>query len=482
MWDAGRAVVCGGLVGIWIVVAPLPARAASGDCAQPQTNGSQPTATDCLAILSVAVGLRTCDPFAACVCAPKGTLPTTATDALVCLSVAVGGPAPLACPCETPTTTTTIPPFDVDGDGWTPADGDCCDTPSDGCTVPALVNPGAFDFAGDDIDDDCDGTADNGGEPCDAGLVSDSNDATDYAAALDLCSLTTESPSELAQKRYGLIAATLSLASGTGSPAAVSRAIRPGFGGVAVQQGSSMVVLSTGSAASPSQVNPGFVAFEPGNSTGTSSAVPADWLAANAGSIPTAPGCPAITDTTAHDPVMLTLRVRVPTNAQSFRLVGNFLTAEFPEWVCSAFNDQLVVLVDSTAATNPADKNLAVYESPIGAYPLGGNLAYGDTGLFGQCRNGIIACGGALESSITTCIATTELAGSGLDLPASGCQADDTVGGGTGWLTISGNVVPGEVMVLRIAIWDSGDSAYDSLVILDNLQWSPDPATAGTTL
>ena len=45
----------------------------------------------------------------------------------------------------------------------------------------------------------------------------------------------------------------------------------------------------------------------------------------------------------------------------------------------------------------------------------------------------------------------------------------DTVGGGTGWLTISGNVMPGEVMELRIAIWDAGDSAFDSLVILDEL-------------
>jgi len=62
------------------------------------TNGSQPTASDCLFILRTAVGAVTCDP--ACICAPKGSLPTTATDALVCLKKAVGQGVALNCPCQ----------------------------------------------------------------------------------------------------------------------------------------------------------------------------------------------------------------------------------------------------------------------------------------------------------------------------------------------------------------------------------------------
>ncbi len=67
-------------------------------CAQPVSTGPNPLATDCLFILRAAVGLATCSPE--CICAPKGSLPTTATDALVCLNVAVGTPGVvLSCPC-----------------------------------------------------------------------------------------------------------------------------------------------------------------------------------------------------------------------------------------------------------------------------------------------------------------------------------------------------------------------------------------------
>lgn len=85
-----------------------PARAATGDCSQPVSAGAVPVATDCLFILNAAVGLQSCDP--ACICAPKGTLPTSATDALVCLNATVGVPVALQCPCEPPTTTTTTVP------------------------------------------------------------------------------------------------------------------------------------------------------------------------------------------------------------------------------------------------------------------------------------------------------------------------------------------------------------------------------------
>jgi hypothetical protein len=491
-----KAIACGSIVAICVALWALPGRAAVGDCSQPQTNGDAPTATDCLAILGVAAGIGTCDPFPPCVCAPKGSLPTTATDSLVCLGAAIAGSAPRTCPCESPTTTTVRPTttstttstttttefLDADGDGWGPAEGDCCDAPSDGCSVPALVNPGAFDFAGDGIDEDCNGVADDGAISCDQSLASDSSFAADYAKALDLCSVTTDSPSA-PEKRFGLISASWALGDGSGVPAVVSRAVRPTFGGAAVQRGSSMVVLSTGHAAAPGQTSPDFAPFEPGSSLGTSSGVPADWLAANSGVMPTAPGCPSPPDLLARDVVMLKLRFRVPTNARSLRLTANLLTAEFPEWVCSSYNDRFVVLLDSAASSNPSDRNLAVYEAPGDLrYPVGINLANGDTGLFRQCRNGVISCNTDESGNISTCADTVELLGSGFDESSPGCQDPDTVGGGTGWLVIRGNVVPGEVAELRIALWDSGDGIYDTVALLDDLQWGPDPVVAGAGL
>ena len=83
----------------------LPAAARADGCGQPVSSGAFITATDCLFILNVAVGVAACsDP---CVCAPKGTLPTSATDALLCLNAATGQPATLQCPCQAASTTTT---------------------------------------------------------------------------------------------------------------------------------------------------------------------------------------------------------------------------------------------------------------------------------------------------------------------------------------------------------------------------------------
>jgi hypothetical protein len=79
---------------------PAILESAQGDCAQPVTSGSSPGATDCLFILRAAVGSVTCDP--ACICAPGGSLPTTATDSLVCLEAAVGETVTLSCPCDVP--------------------------------------------------------------------------------------------------------------------------------------------------------------------------------------------------------------------------------------------------------------------------------------------------------------------------------------------------------------------------------------------
>jgi hypothetical protein len=121
------------------------------------------------------------------------------------------------------------------------------------------------------------------------------------------------------------------------------------------------------------------------------------------------------------------------------------------------------------------------------------NLAYGDTGLFTVCQNGDTGCANdyAVGGTITTCTSNAELANTGFDgtnPPESDpgnlgyCGANNQAGGGTGWLTTSGNVVGGEVITLRIAIWDTSDEILDSLVLLDAFEWSVDAAQPGTVI
>jgi hypothetical protein len=54
------------------------------------------------------------------------------------------------------------------------------------------------------------------------------------------------------------------------------------------------------------------------------------------------------------------------------------------------------------------------------------------------------------------------------------------IGGGTFWLTTSGNVNPGKILELRISIFDVGDSAWDSLAILDGFKWLTTATVPGT--
>jgi hypothetical protein len=382
---------------------------------------------------------------------------------------------------------------DLDGDGFTTCGGDCCDSTSDGCGDPKLVNPAAFEAPGNMVDDDCDGIVDNvAAANCDTGLASNSATGMDYAKAMDLCQTTT-----LVDKRWGVISAELLLPSGTGTPNPNQRSIRPVFGGTTVQNGASFAVLSTGNAAAVGQTNPPYAAFQGGQNIGTSSAVPADWLAANGNALPNAPGCPPPNGgVTARDPIMLKLTIRAPSNAKSFRLSTNFLSSEYPEWVCSAFNDFFVVLLDSGwtgQPANPTDKNLAVYTSPaMQKYPVGVNLAYGNTGLFQVCQNGATGCAtSSVAGTINTCLGTTELVGTGMDVvnppPAfpgdvGYCGANNQAGGGTGWLVTSGNVNGGEVITLRIAVWDTSDGYYDSVSLIDNFQWSVEASQPGTVI
>lgn len=104
---------------------PDRAFAALGDCSQPVTNGSAPVATDCLFILTVAVGLDACDPQ--CICSPTGSSTTVAADALACLIKAAGEAVVLDCPCGT-VTTTTAPSTTTSTTTTLAVSSDCPDT------------------------------------------------------------------------------------------------------------------------------------------------------------------------------------------------------------------------------------------------------------------------------------------------------------------------------------------------------------------
>jgi len=370
---------------------------------------------------------------------------------------------------------------DADNDGWGVCDNDCCDQVSPDCSSPGLVNPGAFEVDGNDVDDDCDGAVDNPVPLCDNGLASNSNNPDDYARAIDLCQFTSENP-PLPDRIWGVIDANLRRANDSGNPNANSRSIRAQYGSVITpENGQRIAVMSSGYASYPGANNPGYFAFEAGQDMGVNPDVqaPAGWLAANGDQFPNAPGCTISNNTTAHDSVMFQIRVRVPTNANSFSTKMYFFSAEYPEYVCTDFNDMFITLVETNDDDNPNDTNIAVYDDGNNLWPVGVNLVSAAPGLFTQCDNGNIGCAGGPNLPYNGCESENELTGTGFDLNAGACAGNDDIGGGTGWLTMSGNVEPGEVMEIRFVIWDTADSGWDSLVLLDHWQWSVQAANPG---
>jgi len=398
---------------------------------------------------------------------------------------------------------------DCDGDGWKEGDGDCCDLPGACGANPALVNPGAVEVLGNGIDDNCNGKQDLYDLPdtasCDANLSSNSSTGGDYAKALGICRTTTTAPA-LKDKTWGLIEAKLVRADGSALGDTRARSIRNTYGSLqpATLEGQRAVVLSTGIAADKVQSNPGpnlsggLVSTE---HTPTSTVDLAtcsdplcikDWFTTDnlplkkASELPVAPMCgdgstgePKL----ARDSVMLALKLRAPTNARAFQLSSYFLSSEFPNFVCSDYNDQFAVLVDTPKPTspvpNPVDKNLMVFADANGKWPVGINIAKG-TSLFTVCDLPCatdVAKGGNKEVSLASCsLGAGQLVNTGFGVNSGSCPS----GGGTFWLTTSGNVVPGQLVTLRIVIWDVGDHAFDSTAVLDGFKWLLDATVPGT--
>jgi len=398
---------------------------------------------------------------------------------------------------------------DCDGDGWKVADGDCCDLAGACGANPALVNPGAVEVLGNGIDDNCNGKQDLYDLPdtasCDATLTSNSGSPTDYAKALGICRTTSANPA-LKNRTWGLVEARLVRADGSPLGDARARSIRNTYGSIlpATLEGQKSVVLSTGIAADKQHTNPGpntttdkpSTTHTPVSSVDiTTCADPLcikDWFSTanaplkKANELPVAPDCGtgnSGSPNVARDSVMLVLKLRAPTNARAFALSSYFFSAEFPTFVCSNFNDQFAILVDTPKPTlpvpNPVDKNLLVFDDGKGKWPIGINIAKG-TSLFNVCD---LACatepnqGGNAKVSAASCsLGAGQLVNSGFGLNGDSCPN----GGGSFWLTTTGNVVPGQLVTLRVVVWDVGDSSIDSTVVLDGFKWLLDSTVPGT--
>ena len=339
---------------------------------------------------------------------------------------------------------------DADGDGFTVCGGDCCDQDGEGCEKGKLVNPGAFEVASNQLDDDCDGMADNVVPDCDGALDVASNDAMDGARAVDLCKVST------GEKDWGVVSAKYVQIDGGGPPNAnfdVGHGLVAGFGpNVTPKQGARMLGLSSGAARQPS--DPGYQS-PGGYSKGFNSAHPQGFPKES-------PACPGVVTGTPFDSAALELQIRVPTNAYGFAFDFSFYTYEWPSYVCSKYNDFFVAAL-SPIPMGQTDGNIAF---DMMGNPISVNNAFLDVC---GCINGPPCSAGGKQFLCP--LGTAELTGTGFESHAA-----------TSWLTTTAPVVPGSVITIRWGTYDSGDGSLDSTAILDHWRWEIDPNTKVETI
>ncbi len=339
--------------------------------------------------------------------------------------------------------------IDHDGDGFTPAHGDC-----DDCSPQ--VNPDSFDDPLNDVDEDCSGTAATEPEDCSAGLVMDSADAEDAARTMGLCRFL-----DARDRGWGVISARWTRADGEGTPGSQRQhGIVDDFGSLAPTQGASMLVLSSGAARAPDHA--GYTSDCDTYSTSPRGELPE-------GLDPNTPACPGVETGDVYDPVALELKLRVPANAHGLQFNSNFFTYEYPNYVCSPFNDFYVVLMDPKPGGSP-DGNLV--------FDVDGNRVSVNNSLLRACEAGRHS-----GRDFACPLGTGPLADTGFDGDAScGSYFSDRVtGAATGWLQTQVPVEGGSVVTLRFAIWDSGDPNLDSLVLVDGFTWLvEEPETLAT--
>jgi hypothetical protein len=331
----------------------------------------------------------------------------------------------------------TVPPYEVpeavdtwgmdyDGDGFSPAAGDCDD-------FEANINPNAFEVADNVRDDDCDGETDEPSSDCDCG-------GADLVRALDLC-----------DDRFLRSWEERFVAPGAANGSAVLERYGAGSNGLGTRHGCTYAVLATApvdiAACDPELCPSGH--RQPGTDYYYDG-----WFACEDG-----PGEPEPSPTGSDgalicDARQLVLHLTAPSNANGFSFDFVYLSTEYPEWVGEGFNDTFYAIVDRPSVSE--------YR----------NISYDEAGHEIEIDNAFF------ESP-----PTTDITGTGYDGTCLNEDFSRTVcGSSTGWLRTSWNVNPGEEFSLTFSIHDEGDGFYDSATILDNFEWSLNPVDPGTII
>jgi hypothetical protein len=319
-------------------------------------------------------------------------------------------------------------------------------------------NPANFDVPGNNCDDDGDGVVDNPIGACDTGLPANPS-AAQLAKALGIC----PNPGDT----WGIVSAKFTQGyKNTQAPNAQQAGALPKFGStVTPRQGSSIGIISSG-LASPMDC-------DQGNFNGSFNCAGTAAGAAPPGYPKTVNGCDIASNV--NNVMNVVLEIKVPANAKGFSFDFDFFSGEWPDFVCTEFNDSFVAWLTSTAwAGNSGDFNISFdsNKDPVNV----------NNGFFQACAPANTDCSN-MQTPAKCTLGESQLLGTGFDMKDDFCglNTQQTGGGATGWLTTTAPVAQGETITIQFMVWNTGDDAYDSLALLDNWQWTASDTSVSTT-
>jgi hypothetical protein len=171
-----------------------------------------------------------------------------------------------------------------------------------------------------------------------------------------------------------------------------------------------------------------------------------------------------------NDGAGLRLVIRVPTNASTMAFDMNFFSYEFPDYICSTYNDTFVVIMSPAPAGEPASAHNNI------AFDSMGNVISVNAGFIQVCDQNTVA---GAASGIMKTYACPEgpgkLHGTGFGIDTTNNpNGDDQDQGSTDWLstTVSVAALAGKDITLLFAVWDSSDGLLDTTVLVDNVHWT----------
>ncbi|MGZ3440386.1 MAG: choice-of-anchor L domain-containing protein, partial [Polyangia bacterium] len=295
------------------------------------------------------------------------------------------------------------------------------------------MNPGAIEIGANGKDDDCNGMIDDNNPACDASSAG-SKDPNELAHSMEICD---------ARFFKGAMMA--------GPSDVKARNVLANFGVLKPKAGANFTLLSSGVAVD--EMGTGYANPQQGTDLMNSGTNPLPSLSGTSD-----PSCSQSGDqTNVHDYTELVLQLHAPSNVQSFSFDFQFFSGEYPNYVCTQYNDEFLAIVQSSK-TYPTPTNISfdMQKNPITV----------NAGFFTVCSNSTkpqtMHCMHPPSDNNGTGYETT---GSPIPLPG------EVPGGSTGWLSTTAPIQPNEDVTLRFVIFDEGDGVLDSAVLLDHFQW-----------